>query len=269
MTDPGELRASDSEREAVVEQLREASVEGRLTLTELTDRTEAAYSAKTHAELALLTQDLPGGASPAPKPAGTFQQQMQRARKWIVGVLSENKRRGSWRIDEEIGATAVLGEVQIDLREAEVRTDVVDIMAIAVLGTVKIIVPDGVYVDLDGVAVLGERKVQVDQPPRGMNVPVVRIHGYAVLGEIKIIGDSRAQPLQRLASAWRDQWRQLNGGDWHAMRRELHEGWREARREMHDGWRDARREMHQDLRESRQEWRADLRRARRRRRDEW
>ncbi|GAA3305563.1 DUF1707 domain-containing protein [Nonomuraea dietziae] len=39
--------------------LRVASVEGRLTLVELTDRTEAAYLATTHAQLALLTQDLP------------------------------------------------------------------------------------------------------------------------------------------------------------------------------------------------------------------
>ncbi|MFC7583428.1 DUF1707 domain-containing protein [Nonomuraea antimicrobica] len=62
------MRASDAEREAVVEQLRVASVEGRLTLVELTDRTEAAYTATTHAELALLTQDLPAGTAPPPPP---------------------------------------------------------------------------------------------------------------------------------------------------------------------------------------------------------
>ncbi|MFI6595335.1 DUF1707 domain-containing protein [Nonomuraea sp. NPDC050536] len=264
MTDPGELRASDAEREAVVELLREASVEGRLTLSELTERTEAAYSAKTHAELDLVTQDLPSAtrpaASTAPKPpGGAFQQQLQRARKWFVGVLGENKRRGAWRIDEEIGATAVLGEVVLDLREAEVRTDVVDIMAIAVLGNVKIIVPDGVYVDLDGVAVLGERKLEVAQAPQGMNVPVIRIHAYAMLGEIKILGDSRAQPLRRAMTAWQEQWRQLHGADWQSMRRDLHAGWREARREMHEEWRDSRRQMQEDLRDARRRQRRDRR----------
>src|SRR5215211_6835873 len=55
----GEVRASDAEREAVVERLRVATVEGRLTLGELTERTEAAYSATTRGDLALITADLP------------------------------------------------------------------------------------------------------------------------------------------------------------------------------------------------------------------
>ncbi len=68
MTEPAGMRASDSEREAVVERLRVASTEGRLTLAELTDRTEAAYLAQTQGELAQITADLPGGA---PIPAYT------------------------------------------------------------------------------------------------------------------------------------------------------------------------------------------------------
>ena len=47
----GKVRASDAEREAVVERLRVATVEGRLTLSELTERTEAAYTATTRGEL--------------------------------------------------------------------------------------------------------------------------------------------------------------------------------------------------------------------------
>lgn len=68
MNDPGEMRVSDAEREAAVEWLRVASVEGRLTLGELTERTEAAYTAITQAELAVVTFDLPGGR-PVPAPA--------------------------------------------------------------------------------------------------------------------------------------------------------------------------------------------------------
>ncbi|HLU74515.1 MAG TPA: DUF1707 domain-containing protein, partial [Nonomuraea sp.] len=148
MTDPGEVRASDAEREAVVELLREASVEGRLTLAELTDRTEAAYSASTHAELALLTQDLPAGASAA----APVERREGKKRRWFVGVMGDAKRRGTWRIDQELGAVAVMGDVVLDLREAEVRTDMVEIMAVSVMGDVKIIVPDGVNVDLDGMS---------------------------------------------------------------------------------------------------------------------
>ncbi len=63
VTDPDSLRASDMEREAAVERLRVASVEGRLTLGELTTRTEAAYTAQTRGKLAKVTADLPEGLS--------------------------------------------------------------------------------------------------------------------------------------------------------------------------------------------------------------
>jgi hypothetical protein len=59
VTDSGTVRASDDEREAVVERLRAASAEGRLTLEELTTRTEAAYGARTRGELVEITADPP------------------------------------------------------------------------------------------------------------------------------------------------------------------------------------------------------------------
>ncbi|MFI6787053.1 DUF1707 domain-containing protein [Nonomuraea sp. NPDC050383] len=223
MTDPGEVRASDAEREAVVEQLRVASVEGRLSLAELTDRTEAAYTASTHAELALLTQDLPA-AGPGAFPAVQHGPGSgpERKRRWFVGVMGDTKRRGAWRIDQELGAVAVLGDVLLDLREAEVRTDAVDITAVSVMGDVKIIVPDGVHVDLDGMAVMGDKRVDVLEAAPGMNVPVVRVRAYAVMGDVKVVGDSRAQPLKRGLAAWREQWRRLHGDDWRDGHRRLH-----------------------------------------------
>ncbi|GAA2359495.1 DUF1707 SHOCT-like domain-containing protein [Nonomuraea africana] len=200
MSEPGELRASDEEREAVVERLRVASVEGRLTLVELTDRTEAAYLATTHAQLAMLTQDLPAEGARAALPVSA----PSRKRRWFVAIMGDTKRRGKWKVEQELGAVAVMGDVLLDLREAEVRTDVIDVTAISVMGDVKIIVPDGVDVDLDGMAIMGDKKVDVMEAAPGMNVPVVRVHGYAVMGDVKVIGDSRAKPIKRGWSAWRD-----------------------------------------------------------------
>ncbi|NBE92557.1 DUF1707 domain-containing protein [Nonomuraea sp. KC401] len=234
MTDPGEIRASDAEREAVVEQLRVASVEGRLTLAELTDRTEAAYTAATQAELAMLTQDLPAGAAPAPAaPAATG-----RRRRWFVGIMGDSKRRGTWRIDQELGAVAVMGDVVLDLREAEVRTSSVDIMAVSVMGDVKIIVPDGVNVDLDGVAIMGDKKVDVLEGASGANVPVVRVQAYAVMGDVKVVGDSRAKPIKHKLSAWREHWRMLHGEDWRELGRQLRHETRELNRQVRDMNRD-------------------------------
>jgi hypothetical protein len=54
-----ELRASDDDRQAVVERLARALGEGRLTVLEFDERTRHAYAARTSAELADLTADLP------------------------------------------------------------------------------------------------------------------------------------------------------------------------------------------------------------------
>ncbi|WP_081898624.1 DUF1707 SHOCT-like domain-containing protein [Herbidospora cretacea] len=212
MTEPAGMRASDSEREAVVERLRVASTEGRLTLAELTDRTEAAYLAQTQGELAQLTADLPGGAAaPAYTPAYTPAKPPGKARQWFVAVMGDTKRKGKWRVDNEIGAVAVMGDVTIDLREAEVRSNEIDIVATCVMGDIKIIVPDGVDVQLSGVTIMGDKKVKVVEAPVGQHAPIVRVRGYVVMGDIKILGDSHATPIRRNALAWTEWWLNRRG----------------------------------------------------------
>jgi uncharacterized protein DUF1707 len=54
-----DMRASQDERERVVERLRTHAGEGRLELDELEERIEAALRARTRGELAALLRDLP------------------------------------------------------------------------------------------------------------------------------------------------------------------------------------------------------------------
>ncbi len=63
-------RASDADRNRVASRLREAAGEGVLDLNELEERLEQAYRAKTHAELAEVTRDLPEPAPPPPPQRG-------------------------------------------------------------------------------------------------------------------------------------------------------------------------------------------------------
>ena len=53
------IRASDRERESVVDVLRDAYTDGRITLEEFEERTSAAYASKTWTDLRELTSDLP------------------------------------------------------------------------------------------------------------------------------------------------------------------------------------------------------------------
>jgi hypothetical protein len=59
MDDQQKVRASDRDRHQVVEQLRSAMEDGRLTMDEYVDRMELAYQAATYGDLAPLCADLP------------------------------------------------------------------------------------------------------------------------------------------------------------------------------------------------------------------
>src|SRR6266581_6224208 len=61
----GQLRASHEDRDRVVEILRVAAGDGRLTAEELDERLEAALTARTVGDLAALTTDLPAAAGSA------------------------------------------------------------------------------------------------------------------------------------------------------------------------------------------------------------
>jgi len=70
----GGMRASDADRERAAEVLRTGFAEGRLDKDEYDGLLGQVYTAKTHADLATLTSQLPGGgsmlyAAPAPVPA--------------------------------------------------------------------------------------------------------------------------------------------------------------------------------------------------------
>ena len=60
-----QLRAGHADREQVIEALKDAFVHGRLTRDELDVRAGQALAARTRADLAALTADIPGGPAAA------------------------------------------------------------------------------------------------------------------------------------------------------------------------------------------------------------
>ncbi len=67
MRDPN-LRASDADRDAIADRLRQHHTDGRLDQDEFQERLDKCFAAKTVGELAELTRDLPG--DPAQRGAG-------------------------------------------------------------------------------------------------------------------------------------------------------------------------------------------------------
>jgi hypothetical protein len=64
----GHLRASDADREQVIDALKDAFVQGRLNMDELGLRTGQALSSRTYADLTAITADIPARLIEAPPP---------------------------------------------------------------------------------------------------------------------------------------------------------------------------------------------------------
>jgi hypothetical protein len=78
----GRLRASHADREQVIEALKAAFVQGRLAKDEFDARVGQAFTARTYAELAAVTADLPAGLVTA-RPG-----ELARVRPSVVAIIS-------------------------------------------------------------------------------------------------------------------------------------------------------------------------------------
>ena len=190
---PRDLRCSDVDRDRVAEALRQAAGDGRLTLSELEERLDAAFRARTYGELEPITADLPQGpypvpglAAPAPVsrpspgtplPATEFER--------VMTVLGDEQRSGRWEVPARLDVTCLLGEVKLDFTEAIVRHRNVVVQVAAILGSVTLIVPDGIDVRLDlSATILGDGNQRTGPVTPGG--PVYWVRGFVVLGEVTV-----------------------------------------------------------------------------------
>jgi hypothetical protein len=81
------LRASRADRERVVEVLKAAYVQERLTKDELDDRVGLTLASQTYAQLAAVTADLPAGLVPAPRTASRPRRRPSVARTGAIAML--------------------------------------------------------------------------------------------------------------------------------------------------------------------------------------
>ncbi len=201
--DPGRLRASDADREAVARVLQTAMAEGRLTVAELQERLDTVYASKTLSELEPVTWDLPGHADLVPR-APTVPQSKPNLTKSAVpassvpspvggvptssvaiGILSGASRNGNWVVPTQFTALAIMGGIDLDLTEARFAERDVTITAVAIMGGVDIVVPEGLTVIVNGAGIMGafEDNARVTGPA---DAPVVRINGVALMGGVDV-----------------------------------------------------------------------------------
>lgn len=191
--EPERMRASDADRDAVAHRLREALAEGRLDPDEHSDRLDSVYRAKTVGELTPITKDLPAPTSspsaPAdfrsPRPAYGGGRVVDRSptSSMAIAVMGGADRSGEWVLPGTYFAGAIMGGIDLDLREARFTQRETTIWIGAVMGGVGIVVPDDVQVRVHGLPIMGGFGVEGDPPSVvDPDAPIVHIRGLAVMG---------------------------------------------------------------------------------------
>ncbi|MFC1420036.1 DUF1707 SHOCT-like domain-containing protein [Streptacidiphilus cavernicola] len=188
---PDALRASHEDRDAVVEQLRVAAGDGRLTAEELDDRLGTALTARTYGELAVLVRDLPAATGPsgsaalmrpgAPGSGPAPEVVRMQARH------SRVQKTGPWLVPPRMEVEARSANALVDLTAAVVRQPVLDLQVSLHSSHLRLVVPAGVLVEVDDLEVRSsEVKQRAEHQPGTPVTLLVRVSGLAKSSRIEV-----------------------------------------------------------------------------------
>ena len=199
VSDPRQLptRPIEQVRERVIEALSEHFARDNITLDDLESRMTRVYASTTPQEVDSLLDGLPTLATGAPLPA-TLEPNSPapKLRERLVAIMSGIVRRGLWKIPRRVRVVAIMGGVQLDLREAELPPGVTEIRAFIFMGGLDVRVAPGVRLETEGVAIMGGFEDRMDDSGAGRDAPVVRITGVAIMGGVAAQVQAIGAPLE-------------------------------------------------------------------------
>jgi hypothetical protein len=112
-----------------------------------------------------------------------------RATSGVVSFLSSHEREGRWQLPRRFRALAVMGNVELDLRAAEIGWGLSVIEAVAVFGNIEITISPDITVECDGDSLLGSFVLKYDgraNPAAASRDRVIRVTGTAYASAVTI-----------------------------------------------------------------------------------
>jgi hypothetical protein len=174
------ILAGDQEREHSTQLLSRAVVEGRLTLEEFSDRVGRAQAARTREELATLTSDLPSAPPSAPSTEVAAPHERH------VAFCSRLVRSGPWELAARSEFRSICGTITLDLSQARLAGSEVELQIFNLFGTVTVIVPESVQVNVSGGGMFASQVIQPPASPPVPGAPKLRINARGPGGTLYV-----------------------------------------------------------------------------------
>ena len=194
MTDLPTDPISPEARQGTVDRLCAHFAADHLQTAEFERRLDLVYAAQTGAELMALEQDLPelrpdGETSrpvPAPLPAVRVDTtRATRDRGLVFAILGYAKRKENWTPPRRLTVLTIYGGARLDFRDATFATSEISVTMCSIISGVDVIVPPGVRIESNGIAILGGFGRGPGRPA-DPDAPTIRINGLVILGAIRI-----------------------------------------------------------------------------------
>lgn len=179
----------------MLERLSDAFARDELGLEEFEARVDGAYQAASEQDLYALLKDLSAAPS-APRAELVAVSAPGAARPRVLALLGSVERHGRFKLRSGSRATAVLGNLELDLRDVVLDAGLTELHVRAVLGNVELIVPPELCVECEGNGILASFASLTRLPAEAVQEgPVLRVLGSAVLGNVEIRTLPRGVPL--------------------------------------------------------------------------
>jgi hypothetical protein len=212
---PTNLVSLRDARERVIARLSEAFAHDEIGVDEFERRLTLAHRAEDLAAVEDTVLDLTASASPAEatvpatRLAVTTSREREPERHHLLAIFGGVERQGTWTLPRHLRASAIMGGVVLDLREAALLPGVTEIHANVIMGGVQIIVPPNLAVEVSGTAIMGGF-AHLDRAPiqRDPEQPVLRVRGIALMGgvavETRLPGETETEAHRRRRQSTRD-----------------------------------------------------------------
>lgn len=181
----GGINEFDSERQKALDVITSAFATGQLSLEEYEVRAEKIQKANSIKDIAGQTADLPQQQMPREKSGMQNVEQRNGSPEFIACVMGDRKMAGDWLNSDSATSITLMGSTTLDLRNTAIPPGQLKINAIAIMGEIRILVPQGLPVKMSAIPFMGETHIHnsVEQRIDRKN-PWVEVSGLALMGSI-------------------------------------------------------------------------------------
>ena len=170
---------TEAERQLVVDRIHQALAEDKIAFEDLDRHFAAVYDARTADELERAAASLPMPSQIPPHPKARHP-----APRNHMSLIGDAEIGGWVAVGDELTVASLIGDATIDLSSAAIGPNGVTVTARALIGDVRVIVPDGARVQVDGFALIGDKKQHLSPPTE--DGPLVRIQSFCLIGDVRV-----------------------------------------------------------------------------------